>query len=631
MNLPLASRLMAAALIGLAGLCAAVPAVAQEPVLDPPGRVARLSYVEGEVSLAPAGTEEWVEAVLNRPLTSGDKLWVAGAGRAELEIASATVHLDSDTNFGFIELDDDVLQMSLTDGAIAVRVRSLRENETVQVETPNGTVRLRHPGEYHVQVEPESDRTIVRARSGEAEVIGASNTYLVRAQEEGVFTGLEELHANIGAIGPRTAFESWANDRDRRHEESTSARYVSREVIGYEDLDEHGEWIHEPSYGYVWRPIHVAHDWAPYRYGRWVWIGPWGWTWVDRARWGFAPFHYGRWAFVRRRWCWVPGPRHGRPIYAPALVGWIGGRSVSVSVSFGNAVGWFPLGPHEAFVPWYAHTPRYIRHVNVSNTFIFDPHHLNHIYAGRARPHRFRHRDFASAVTAVHREQFVAGRPIAGRRLHIDGNSLRQWREDMRPPISRPERESILAGEPRRGPPTRVSLHPRNPKERGDFRDFTRTPGMISRGGRDTPFLHEGRARHLDARGSRPVTLDSANSLRQSRERVEVMRGESGTRDSATLFRDHRVRPPSAQPRRDVAPRVRQWNDSRDLTRSLTPRHSTRRPTGSVTKEPRRQQIEPRSSAPRVHRSNGSSRGATRSSSRSSSRSNHSSPRYQQR
>ena len=42
---------------------------------DPPGRVARLSDIEGSVSLQPAGVQEWATASLNRPLTTGDKLW----------------------------------------------------------------------------------------------------------------------------------------------------------------------------------------------------------------------------------------------------------------------------------------------------------------------------------------------------------------------------------------------------------------------------------------------------------------------------------------------------------------------------------------------------------------------------
>src|SRR4029077_5818630 len=42
---------------------------------DPPSRVARLSYAHGNVSFNPSGTDDWVSAVVNRPLTTGDKLW----------------------------------------------------------------------------------------------------------------------------------------------------------------------------------------------------------------------------------------------------------------------------------------------------------------------------------------------------------------------------------------------------------------------------------------------------------------------------------------------------------------------------------------------------------------------------
>ena len=118
-------------------------------------------------------------------------------------------------------------------------------------------------------------------------------------------------------------------------ERSVSARYVAPDVIGYADLDAHGTWSNVPTYGSVWVPRDVGRDWAPYRYGHWAWVDPWGWTWVDDASWGFAPFHYGRWAFVQSRWCWVPGPRHERAIYAPALVAFVGGSNFGVSVASG--------------------------------------------------------------------------------------------------------------------------------------------------------------------------------------------------------------------------------------------------------------------------------------------------------
>ena len=95
-------------------------------------------------------------------------------------------------------------------------------------------------------------------------------------------------------------------------------------MTGAEDLDRYGHWESHPEYGPIWTPPPWCPGWAPYRYGHWAWIGPWGWTWVDDAPWGFAPFHYGRWVMVGGRWCWAPGRYVARPVYAPALVAWIG-------------------------------------------------------------------------------------------------------------------------------------------------------------------------------------------------------------------------------------------------------------------------------------------------------------------
>lgn len=492
------------------------------PVVDPPGRVARLGFIEGEVTVAPAGTEEWAEAVLNRPLTSGDRLWVEDDGRAELQIGSSAVYLDGNTGFGFIELDDGVLQGSLTEGAATIRVRRLAEGETVQVETPHSTVYLNRVGEYHLEVDKNGDRTIVKTRHGEAEVKGDNERFVVRDNERGVFSGVDKLSGQLESLGPRTAFESWANDRDARNERSNSARYVSRDVIGYEDLDEHGEWVSEPEYGYVWRPRSVVSGWAPYRYGRWVYVSPWGWSWIDDARWGFAPFHYGRWAHIRHRWCWVPGPRHIRPVYAPALVGWVGGPRVGVSVSFSN-VGWYPLGPHDYYYPGYRHTPRYGRYVNVSNTIIINN---NYFYGGRSIPHpHFDRRRHGYGVTAVSRDHFVGGRPISNHLVRVGDSDIRRWRGVREPPAITPYRESVLAGQARRPP-----------RDADRFREVRRGGDYFA--GR-VPFHTERRA--IESNGGRPIGRSELRADRNPKERGDFISVRPGA-NRAEIKRAERER-----------------------------------------------------------------------------------------
>lgn len=542
LNARVVSRNLVVWLAGLIGLAAAHYVRAQEPVVDPPGRVARLSLMDGEVSLAPAGTEEWADGVLNRPITSGDRVWVGTDGRAELQIGTASVHLDRSSGFEFIELDDDVMQMSLTEGVATVRIRTLGDRETIQMETPNATVHFRHPGDYTVQVDPETDRTIVRTRNGEAEVTGADKSFRVRADQEGTFTGLDGLTANIGSLPPRTAFESWANDRDRRGDTSQSARYVSREVVGYEDLDDEGDWIDEPEYGYVWRPRYVVADWAPYRYGRWGWVAPWGWTWIDDARWGFAPFHYGRWAFVRHRWCWVPGPRHLRPYYAPALVGWVGGPSVNVSLSFGSGVGWYPLAPRQVYRPWYRHTPRYVRHVNVSNTVIVNNIDVTNVYGRRGQRSRDGHGNgnWANSVTTVGRDVFVRGGRVGSQRTHVSERDLRQWRDDVRPSTIAPERQSVLAGQPRREtPPPRAAFARENPKRvaSGDFRANRMAAEQIKRAQANQRDLAPENRIAL-----REPSRNSQSSETRSSERVQSMRGQSTRQNDVRS--EQRARPP---------------------------------------------------------------------------------------
>ncbi|HEY6599282.1 MAG TPA: DUF6600 domain-containing protein, partial [Pseudomonadales bacterium] len=220
----------------------------------------------------------------------------------------------------------------------------------------------------------------------------------------------------------RNSFELWANARESQQSRSVGARYVSTGTIGYQDLDAYGSWSQEAEYGYVWRPTKlVVRDWAPYRYGRWVWVSPWGWTWVDDAPWGFAPFHYGRWAYVRSRWCWVPGPARARAIYAPALVAWAGDPRQRF-----NQVGWFPLGPRDIYLPGYQATWRHFRGINAGPRF--DDAALTDAYHGRHHNFDYRNRTAPHALTVVPQDTFKSGHRTRGAAVRVDANTAARWR-----------------------------------------------------------------------------------------------------------------------------------------------------------------------------------------------------------
>jgi len=202
-----------------------------------------------------------------------------------------------------------------------LRVRTLGENETIEIETPQATAAILRPGSYRLEVNPEGSATVVKVSSGMLEARGsADQSFVVRAQQVVTLSGRGRLAYAAATLAGPDAFDQWALERDRRDDYVLStepAREMPADIVGYEDLEQYGTWRSEPDYGYVWTPSSVSAGWSPYRFGRYTYVSGWGWAWIDDAPWGFAPYHYGSWVTIGNRWCWVPGPRHGRPVGRP--------------------------------------------------------------------------------------------------------------------------------------------------------------------------------------------------------------------------------------------------------------------------------------------------------------------------
>ena len=418
---------------------------------DPPGRVARIRYLEGSVSFQPAGESDWVSAVTNRPMTTGDQLWADAGSRAEVQIGSAMIRMDANTGFSFLNLDDRIVQIQLTAGTLNLRVQRLGRDEVFEVDTPNQAFSVMQPGQYRVQAGEDGNSSMVIVRQGQGEVTGGGRTYNVHSGQRGTFTGTEPVDGYVSAAGDPDGFDNWGRSRDRQYDGSQSARYVSRDVVGYEDLDNNGTWRSDPTYGNVWMPTSVQFGWAPYHNGHWVWMAPWGWTWVDDAPWGYAPFHYGRWVSLRGNWGWVPGPISYQPVYAPALVAFIGGPNFGVSLSVGggggNDVGWFPLGPREVYVPGYNTSRGYVDRVNTSNTNVSNTT-ITNVYNNQVTNNTrnnitYVNRTVPGAVTAVPQNAFRSSAPVAREALPVNERQIA-----AAPVVSRavvaPTRDSVL-------------------------------------------------------------------------------------------------------------------------------------------------------------------------------------------
>jgi len=464
----------------LAFVAAAFPVIAaaqdrppqdQQDQDDPPSRVARLGYMEGSVSFQPAGENDWVEAVPNRPMTTGDKLWSDRGSRAEVQLGSSMIDLGSNTGFSFLNLDDHTIQMEVTAGVLNVRVWHLDHDTNFEIDTPNQAFTISEPGRYRVETSENGDYTVVTVREGAGESSGNGQSYTLHSGQRTTFRGTTSLNADVEQIGPPDDFDSWSDRREHRYNDSPSARYCSRQVVGFEDLDDNGDWQPSPQYGNVWYP-HVHAGWAPYHDGHWAWIDPCGWTWIDDARWGYAPFHYGRWVNVYGRWGWVPGPVDVRPVYAPALVVFVGGHPGG-----GANVAWFPLAPREVYVPAYRVSPGYVNRVNVSNTTVnqttvTNVYNTTIINNNTTTINRvtYVNQNVHGAVTAMPQHAFASAQPVGRNAVRVNPREFRNAPVMSRAAV-RPAPEAVLG--PRAHNGGRVAAPPAAIANRGVF---ARTP-----------------------------------------------------------------------------------------------------------------------------------------------------------
>ncbi len=425
---------------------------------DPPGRVGRLSEIKGSVSYYDAEQGQWSAASRNRPLTSGDRLSTDGDARAELRIGSSTLRLGEATEIELLRLDDDRVSVQLHSGKLALRIRAREvaaETEIVTAET-----RLRPLRSGHYRVDRVDDTTYAASWRGELRVDDGGDPFTIDAGRRAEIwreAGRSSLRHDWSPL-PDDDFAAWVARDDKRDERSASSRYVSPEMTGVEDLDRNGRWEQHPEYGALWVPLAVAADWAPYRYGHWAWIRPWGWTWVDDAPWGFAPFHYGRWVSWGGRWAWAPGTYVSRPVYAPALVAWVGGPSIGVSITIGGpSVGWVPLAPREVYVPWYRYSPVYGERVNQR------PPGGGWRVPVPTGPIMYGNQGVPNAVTVVPRDVLVRREPVA--RAVIDLRQVAQPQHAAAVPMAAPTgpggavpapRRAATADDGRPAPPPRM-------------------------------------------------------------------------------------------------------------------------------------------------------------------------------
>jgi hypothetical protein len=363
---------MAGMVLALAAMV--VPARAQDAD-DLKRGVARLSLINGDVSVRRGEGSEWVAGVINAPLLTDDRVATGATSRTEVQFDAADVlRLGANAELRLTQIEYGHYQMELARGVMTYRVLRAA-NANIEIDTPSLSVRPTREGSVRISVN-DAGETEVTARGGDVEIFTPRGSQWIRNGQTMMARGAaSDPEFQVVNAGGMDEWDRWCDSRDRMMMQSVSSRYVGPGVYGAEDLDNSGAWTNVPEYGNVWHPTGVAADWAPYQYGRWVWQDWYGWTWVSYDPWGWAPYHYGRWFYYNRiGWCWYPGLITARHYWSPALVGFVGfGAGGGFGFGFGN-IGWVPLAPYEVFHPWWGRgfygPNRFNRGVNITNVNI---------------------------------------------------------------------------------------------------------------------------------------------------------------------------------------------------------------------------------------------------------------------
>ncbi len=447
---PFTRFLLAAAAIWLA--LVPTPSRAQDD--DPPQQAGRLSIVNGSVSIQPAGTQDWGQAYLNYPIGPGDRLFTDNDGRAEIQVGRTYVRVGPNSDVTFVDFRNDAITFGAAQGAVHVRTRGLWDNQSLYVQTPSGSTTVTGPADFRVEVYPDQQTAIFTNYDGDVYISGANDFGMDTGPGQALeLVGTNPVYPQWLQPGDQDDLDRWSERRDQQIAQATSYRYVSPDAPGAEELDAYGQWTPGTEYGDMWFPT-VQPGWAPYHNGHWVNRQPWGWVWVEDEPWGYAPFHYGRWVSYHGRWGWIPGAREEHAVWSPALVVFAGG----IQFGGGGVSAWFPLGPGEAYRPWYRCSPQYVDRVNITNIRETNVVHVQKTYVNIVNVTNVTNITYVNrttAVTAMRQQDFASGRSVSQTAVRIDPQQMARVQVLAKPDVA-PTREATISRPPVRPVPVAV-------------------------------------------------------------------------------------------------------------------------------------------------------------------------------
>lgn len=288
-------------------------------------RAVRLSYVDGQVTLAQGSQVLADHATVNTPLFEGEQLTTADDGKAEIQFedgsvarlapdstltlqvlrgsgSSGVAEVTVDSGLAYLEFQggEQAGQISVHFGPNVATTSGFTVLR-IDMDTPPGTVSV-FSGNAHLQIDASPNGAAAQAdlHGGEMITLNGSdpNQYLVSE-----------------SIEP-DSWDAWNSDRDEALTAESATQSQTPLTLGsgtgspaWSDLSANGSWYDVPGQGYIWSPFDAADaGFDPYGNGNWTFAPGYGYVWASGYPWGYLPFQFGMWNYYGGfGWGWAPG------------------------------------------------------------------------------------------------------------------------------------------------------------------------------------------------------------------------------------------------------------------------------------------------------------------------------------
>ncbi len=331
----------------VAGLAAAVGVMSLGPALlaqeqgqgsGQPARAVRLSYVDGQVTLAQGGQVLAQQAVANAPLMEGMQLITADSGKAEIQFEDgsvARVSPDSSITLQVLQGAGTTANAVLLLNAGLAYFEFQGGGQAGQMSVQFGDAQVTTSGFTVLRVNMDNPPGEIAVFSGNAhlDAAGGSVSVDLHGGESIALNGASPANYQLAESIEPDSWDAWNSDRDQALTAEAASQTVASANLGesqnpaWNDLDADGNWYDVPGQGYIWSPYEAASaDFDPYGYGNWMWTPGYGYLWISGYPWGYMPFQCGAWNFYDGfGWGWAPGFGGCRPWWD---VGFYGGPNL---------------------------------------------------------------------------------------------------------------------------------------------------------------------------------------------------------------------------------------------------------------------------------------------------------------